>query len=377
MRAAKILAVLLLLAIACPLGGCAMPHQPEHRAYVISMGVDINDNSDCVVSIQIPSITGSSGGADGGGGADSYVVSSATAHTFVEALVLLQATTPRELDYKQMVSFVASQKAASSPVFPQIVTELMHTYEIFHSPQLIVCAGEAAAFLESQRPEIGTRLSSSVSAMLNNYQSQGYIPLADLSRAHYLSQSVYHDPVAIYAATPDQEHYRNVAPDNLGESYPGSLPHTGLARNEYMGAALLQNGVMVGTLNGTQTQILNLLLGTTDEMPYFVGEKNVLLERIGGAQLSAILAPEGVTLRVDIRLAAKPLTNAPNPEALREKFLGDLNGLITTCQALKTDPFGFALRAAAQFATVPEWVAFSWRERYAQAALDLQVHIEM
>ena len=170
MRAAKILAVLLLLAIACPLGGCAMPHQPEHRAYVISMGVDINDNSDCVVSIQIPSITGSSGGADGGGGADSYVVSSATAHTFVEALVLLQATTPRELDYKQMVSFVASQKAASSPVFPQIVTELMHTYEIFHSPQLIVCAGEAAAFLESQRPEIGTRLSSSVSAMLNNYQ---------------------------------------------------------------------------------------------------------------------------------------------------------------------------------------------------------------
>lgn len=63
--------------------------------------------------------------------------------------------------------------------------------------------------------------------MLDNYQRQGYIPLADLSRAYYLSQSVYHDPVAIYAATPDQEHYRNVAPDNMGESYPGSLPHTG------------------------------------------------------------------------------------------------------------------------------------------------------
>lgn len=341
------------------------------------MGVDTNDNSDCVVSIQIPSITGSSGSANGESGMDSYVVSTATAHTFLEALVLLQATTPRELDYRQMVSFVASQRIASSPVFPEILTELMHTYEIYHAPQLIVCAGEAAAFLESQRPEIGTRLSSSVSAMLDNYQRQGYIPLAELSRVYYLSQSIYHDPVAIYAATPDQEHYRNVAPDNVGESYPGSLPHTGLARNEYMGTALLKDGVMVGTLDGTQTQILNLLTGTTDDMVYFVEEKNMLLERVG-IHMGVDIAQDGaVTLRADIHLTVKPLTSAPDPQEVREKFLSDLTGLISTCQALQTDPFGFALLAASQFDTVPEWSAFLWPERFAQATLALDVHIIM
>ena len=341
------------------------------------MGVDTNDNNDCVVSIQIPSITGSSGSANGESGMDSYVVSTATAHTFLEALVLLQATTPRELDYRQMVSFVASQRIASSPVFPEILTELMHTYEIYHAPQLIVCAGEAAAFLESQRPEIGTRLSSSVSAMLDNYQRQGYIPLAELSRVYYLSQSIYHDPVAIYAATPDQEHYRNVTPDNVGESYPGSLPHTGLARNEYMGTALLKDGVMVGTLDGAQTQILNLLTGTTNEMVYFVEEKNMLLER-AGVRMGVDIAQDGaVTLHIDIRLTVKPVTSAPDPQSVREKFLSDLTGLISTCQALQTDPFGFALLAASQFDTVPEWSAFLWPERFAQAALALDVHIIM
>ena len=374
----KLIAFALLpAALLFSLSGCAPSHQPEHRAYVISMGVDTNDNSDCVVSIQIPSITGSSSSADGESGMDSYVVSTATAHTFLEALVLLQATTPRELDYRQMVSFVASQRIASSPVFPEILTELMHTYEIYHAPQLIVCAGEAAAFLESQRPEIGTRLSSSVSAMLDNYQRQGYIPLAELSRVYYLSQSIYHDPVAIYAATPDQEHYRNVAPDNVGESYPGSLPHTGLARNEYMGAALLKDGVMVGTLDGTQTQILNLLTGTTDDMVYFVEEKNMLLERVG-IHMGVDIAQDGaVTLRADIHLTVKPLTSAPDPQEVREKFLSDLTGLISTCQALQTDPFGFALLAASQFDTVPEWSAFLWPERFAQATLALDVHIIM
>ena len=146
-RLPKLIAFTLLPAtLLFSLSGCAPSHQPEHRAYVISMGVDTNDNSDCVVSIQIPSITGSSSSADGESGMDSYVVSTATAHTFLEALVLLQATTPRELDYRQMVSFVASQRIASSPVFPEILTELMHTYEIYHSPQLIVCAGEARPF---------------------------------------------------------------------------------------------------------------------------------------------------------------------------------------------------------------------------------------
>ena len=61
-RLSKLAAFALLpAALLFSLSGCAPSHQPEHRAYVISMGVDTNDNSDCVVSIQIPSITGSSG----------------------------------------------------------------------------------------------------------------------------------------------------------------------------------------------------------------------------------------------------------------------------------------------------------------------------
>ena len=103
----------------------------------------------------------------------------------------------------------------------------------------------------------------------------------------------------------------------------------------------------------------------------------MLLERVG-IHMGVDIAQDGaVTLRADIHLTVKPLTSAPDPQEVREKFLSDLTGLISTCQALQTDPFGFALLAASQFTTVPEWSAFRWPERFAQATLALDVRITM
>ena len=375
MRVFKTAVALVLLSAV--LSGCSMAQQVEHNAYVITMGVDLNDIGDCVISIQIPSIT-PSGSSEGENSSASYVISTASAPTFSEALILLEAVTPRKLNYRQMISLVASQKIASSPLFPALMTELMHTYGLFGSAQLIICAGNAKDFLSTQTPEIGTRLSTSVNAMLENYRNQGFIPEALVSQVHYLTQSRYSDPVAIYAATSDERHFRNVAPDAVEDSYPGSLPSTGLAVNEYMGAALLQNGVMVGVLNGTQTQILNMILGKSTDMTYFVDGYTVQLKLkkpvSNRVDICKDIGKPEINLNFD--LAVKALTVTPDIETIRARFTDDVVNLIETCRLLKTEPFGFAFAASRQFKTLDEWNAYQWRESFANANMQITVSIE-
>jgi len=374
MRSLKIALCLALSAIL--LTGCASYGQIEHRAYVITMGVDQNENDDCVISIQIPAIAGSGGSSGASSGTGSYVVATASAPTFAEALLLLEATTPRKLDYRQMLSFVASQEIASSPRFAELITELMFTYNPFGSTQLIICPGKAQTFLENQLPEIGTRLSDSVSAMLENYREQGYIPHAVLSDVHYKNQSVYSDPVAVYAATADQQHFRNVPENGVGTSYPGSLPHTGLAKNEYMGAVLLKNGVMAGVLNGVQTQILNMLLGDVQKIPFFVeaSSMDLILKRPVSAEID--LSGNVPRIHLTFDMAARPLTSMPNPAAIEEQFAAEVRSLMELCQMLKVEPFDFAVKAAAQFATLPQWSAYNWHEQFPRADISIVITVE-
>ena len=73
----KALAATFLLLLCLGLGGCGLTQQPEHQAYVITLGIDRAQNGQVEVWVQVPSIGGGGSSEDSGSGGSKYEMFSA------------------------------------------------------------------------------------------------------------------------------------------------------------------------------------------------------------------------------------------------------------------------------------------------------------
>ena len=223
---------------------------------------------------------------------------------------------------------------------------------------------------EGQETLLGSHLSSDISAMFRHYAAHGFIPSATFADLYYATQSCYSDPTGLWGF-PDSGEQAAAAVIETDESALNAQTRTASSR-QYLGTALFRDGVCVGRLDGAETLCLNLLTRRVEAFGF---------EADGRAwALSSALPPrvrarrDGARMRIDV--AVSLISEDPgDPSGAEAALARALLQVVDRCKALRVEPFGFAAKAAARFATLNEWRDYDWRSRFPEADVRVTVRI--
>ena len=188
--------------------------------------------------------------------------------------------------------------------------------------------------------------------------------------------SVFSDPVAILCATAQEAPEALRGRDALDGLTPENVPASSENENEYVGTALFRDGLMVGTLDGLETSLLNAIHGSTVFFNYSLDGMPVSLQSHGMTDLRIENMEDGrLRIAFDLRFNVIADLKAPPLESIRTTLREDLAQLLAKCQSLGVEPFGFAARAASRFPSLAQWQAYDWPQRFSEAEFDVDVQI--
>lgn len=375
MRAVKIAAVL--LATAC-LSGCTSARQVEGIAFAVILGADLTDEENIELTVQIPKIGAKNSGEDEetGSGNSDYLIASARGATFTDALMGLEITVPRDLSLTQVKLLVVSEELARHEKFYNFAESLAKLEQPCSSAYFAVCQGEAAEFVREQKPVIGMRVSSGIIAMLEHHHTRGYITGTKFADFYYQGVSVFSDPVAILCATTQSGPEEPSSEHALDGVTPDQVPAESENYNEYVGAAVFQDGRMAGVLDGQETCFVNAVRGATIFFNYSLEGMPVSLQSQGVRDMRIDEDENGLT-RIAFTLCFNVIADlkTPSVDTLRETLRNDLLALLRRCQQMGVEPFGFAERRAQDFASLAQWQRYDWKAHFAQATFDVDINI--
>lgn len=373
--------ILLLLFLPCCLlllGGCTEFDQVEELAFAEVLGLDITEDGRIKASIQLPKIAGQRS-EDSSSSSSSQLVYSAAGKTLDEALHLLQWAVPRRLDLSQLELIVVSETLARSERFLKTADTIMATPRLYTAARLAVCSGNARAFVAGEKPVIGTRTSTELTATFADYARNGFIPDETFSDVFYRTRSIYSDALAIHAFTVSQSEAQS---DSGSQSASAMMPSYADAdhiemqnSNRLLGAAILRKGRMIGTLSAEEYLYCKLLRGEQQVFPFSAAEKTVGLTTLGTPSIVIDHVADPMRLDVTLHLSIVSSSNAAAVEPIQAELEQKLTDVIHTCQQMGAEPFGFADIAAAAFLTVHDWTQFDWINHFKSSQININVQI--
>ena len=364
----KKLGMLALLAVLCAaLSGCHVTGEVENQAYVLVLALDSADDGALMLTARVPRIGKSSAKDEQGKNGDSpYLVFSVSAPSWPLALDALQWATPRQINLSHIEMIVASETLASKASFPELMKQIADTPHLYTNARFVVCAGSARAFLEVGRTVIGTRLSSEINAMLSQYAEQSYIPDVCFADVCYSANAIYGDPIAIWGYIAQAGPSGNARALDVAQSP---------MRQRFSGTALFRRGVFVRALSPEETRLLSLIRGQSRVIPYAWQGSSCELTLDSRPEKRVQIDGSAVSIFLRLHLYVRDSLSDAEIMALETAVRGDIDRLIEDCQQAQCDPFDFAELAACRFSTVPQWLAWDWRDRYRRATVETQVHI--
>lgn len=356
------------------LTGCSS-RQLEEELLVIVLAVDQTAQRHIRLTAKVPRNGQSQGNADEKGSQDGYLLLTASGASFSTAVSLLNATTPRQLNYSQVREIVIGESMAASPDFGLLLMQLDALPRFRCSAAVIICRDEAGAFVDAQKPSVGARLSRHAETTLSNYAGKGFTPMTSLCEGMRDLGYGFRDPLFVLGAVNDFTTAENPQADNVLNALPGSLPRRSADGIELFGAAATDGICVSGALTGYEMALIHLLEGHVRSLT-LQEEQDVPVSIFarGPAALSVDLSTRPAVLRVAIACEAHhPPGYPPDAAALRDRLARDIADTIRHLQAIRCDGIGFADAAVRQFLTVQDWEAIGWREVYVQAQVEVQV----
>ena len=357
-----------LLCLSCT--GCSITSELENQAYVLVLGLDRGTDGSLEFTVRVPRIGGQDMGSKDGSAAkdEKYMVFSACGQDYIQALEALQWATPRRMNLSHIEMIVASETLAREPGFGDLIDQIAEIPHLYTTAHFVICAGKTRSFIESEQVNLGTRLSSDIEATLAHYASQGYIPKCCFADAYYRTCSVYSDPVAIHAYTA-QTVQPTVSTVNPEESDLMSTP----VQQRFNGTALMRDGTMVGSLDIDQTRLLNLIQGDSKSVVLSLEHISHELTATLPVEKKASVENGMLHLKLSFQMKTSVPIDMYTAAQLERRLKDAATALVTTCQRLKVDPFGFAEEVVRFYATVHEWLSCGWREHFSKADVEIQV----
>ena len=386
--------LLLLLVLLLCLTGCSGGQEIESCLFVIAMAVDPAPDGGLTVTVK--ALSGSRDDAsaadftpeqaDENGGQSTqaeapepgYVTLSATATTCLRALSLLSATTPRTVNLSQLQEIVLSRTLAESGAALSVLEQIHAMYRANGAAVVVVTPDDAGDFVRRQHALLGVRLSKYLQVLFEHFSQIDTIPPdAQLAGVLAAMKSGTRDAAAVYAAGNDFSATLLLPESEETDRLPGHLPRTSPAQNEYLGAALFSGGTMTGTLTGSETSVLCLLMGRAQSRTVTAGGAQYRVNR--DTRVKRSIDADGA-LCVDVRVS---LTLLAGGEAAltAAQIAADIESraaaLLGRLQAASCDAPGFGRIAVRACPDIPTWEAQDWQRRFEGAPVRVRVRVKV
>ncbi len=128
-------------------------------------------------------------------------------------------------------------------------------------------------------------------------------------------------------------------------------------------------------MNAAETLFTNLINGNFDTFTYAYQDKFYNLSSVWKVKKTVDFDGNQTHLGLKLNLSSVMQIETEVSKKLEEAIEENLRETIQKCQSLRLDPFGFSEKAARKFLTIDEWKSFNWRDKYAEADLDIEVII--
>ncbi len=277
---------------------------------------------------------------------------------------------------------VFSQELVEAINCADLFEEIAKTELLFTAAHVVVSDCRAQDFLEALEPTVGTRLSTDIDASIEHYVNYGITPDSRLATLFYQTDSVYSDPMAIYAMLA-QEGAPGGGEEDAKEASALSGPAEQVSaeldsdiKTRYLGAAVFSDGSFCSLLDGSETVLANLLSGSLNAFWYTLEDECIKLNIVGSPKIRVNTGADPVKIDISIDLSVSNQDHSMDAGVLRESLCSDIEALIARTQDMGAEPFGFAEIAARRFATLAQWQSYDWKRRYLDADVEIKLEFE-
>ncbi len=342
----------LLLVMCFSLSACSLVTM-ERQIYPICMSIDQVDSGEYLLGLQAPRASNSEPAE--------YDIISASGATLQDALRTLSASTPYPLNFSQIRLCIIGQGLASDAPLRPLLRLLMEQPTMRPTACVSIALGSAMEVLQNQKPDFGNRLSTHLNLLFERMQQEHLLPESTLAWCvRELSDDRCDLLISLCAVNEknkqpsEQSGQKEEASPAvaLGEPWSeellprdiiaGKIDHTSPNPVEFLGAACVSRGKVVGILTADETQLC--------------------LQLADDAKLQVVTDGDRMQLQFILK-----------KESPLARDAGRILQLMQKLQSLQSDPLLFGGVCAMHFSTNEAWRAFDFRSRYPHAEVAVKV----
>ncbi|RCW64589.1 Ger(x)C family spore germination protein [Saliterribacillus persicus] len=241
--------------------GCNDRQELEQQSYVVAIGVDKaeeEDKYDFTYQIANPEVGSSS--SQGGTNEPPSEIVTITGNDVLTATYTANAFVSKKITLDHTKVIIVSEELARDENFLRVLQAAARTPQIRRGVELIVSKEKAREFIQLNKPVTETRPHKYFLSILNRVTRSGLSPNSELHRFFQITEGDADLFLSTYAsAIPSEE-----GEGNEDEYLAGQIPKLGGSPTQFMGAAVFKEGIMIDTLNGHETRLVNILDPTMD-----------------------------------------------------------------------------------------------------------------
>ncbi|MFC7366289.1 MULTISPECIES: Ger(x)C family spore germination protein [Bhargavaea] len=385
----------MVLVILLLVSGCGERRELETSAFVSVIGLDKAEQDHQVkVTFQIsnPQVnTTQSAEAQKEPPSDIVTITSVD---LLSAKELAQSSLSREITFSHLQTIIVGEELARDDLFKHIIGSAIIDPEMRRETIMIVSKERAQAFIHANKPTMETRPHKYYQFMEDNWRKTGFSPVSNLNAFFQRTEgelflaayaTAERDPIGIRH---DDDYSAGEVPQDSGDPV------------QMIGSAVMQEGKMVGMLNGEETRISqllrrkNLIETMTAEFPDPLNENyqiSLVLNQSSHTEIEVDTDRSPVKIDVKVPLQVKVNSNIALEdftasqkrrdalrEMVKEKMEEASDSLIKKLQENYTgEPFVWYATARRNFWTVSGFENFEWGEKFKEADVDLHYEVSV
>lgn len=432
----KISLLLVLLLLSSTLGGCQSSIQPVNKAYVISLGIDVGEVKDYKITFLIPYLA-----ADAGSGKDSTYTIGIECESLVDAINAVNVNNPNTITLTHINFVIFGEEFLTDEGLNGLVISMCRNVQMNWSANIVACKGSAADYIQGIQAEKDIDIDSLQDNIMDTSQRSGFYPNYLLIDAYdtILSgggiacalaagnkkateeleekqgggssgsggggeeqSAMAQQPQTSEQPADQEEQQPNLPGDSEKQQetmeklnllqMPGEFPRTGGLGSDISGAAILEDGKMVGTLTGHDARCLMMITDGFVESSIVItnpfaedGIMGVKTKRAKGPRIKVITGGDKPRVEVQIYLMITSFThNKPDDytqpdkrgelaQHVNDSIKAEMDFMLEKVKQYGVDIFGFGKYAAKNFLTTKAYEDYDWPEKFKQAEIDVTI----
>lgn len=391
--------IFIIISLLFCLTGCYDATGIEELAYVVAIGLDLNDNNELELSVQIATSENNSSGESSSNSSgstsqsNSSNVTTVKCNTIDSGLSLINNHISKKLNLSHCQVILISEKLAKQGI-SLYLDSLLNNSELRNDCSIIVTRCDAKEYLNNVKPALENLTARFYESTLNSAKYTGYTVDITLFEFYSKVKDSCSESYAILGTALSESQMSYNAKENA-DYIAGDNPITDKDVIDNLGIAVFKGDKLVGELSGLDSichiLVNNELKSCVLSIPSpFDVEKFIDLcvtsEKKTKSKVTFINGSPNIT--IDVYLLAQGLSidnylDYDSEDQLKaiEISASDYisqkvsNYLYKTSKDFGSDICGFGVHALKNYLTIQDWYASNWLDNYRNSTFNVNVHL--